>query len=111
MRPLAPPGFPCSWWRGWWRRSRDLFCRASEGGAAGAGAGAGAGAARGRAASAFLQQQIQAEDDPGIAQFMAITGQDKRISMRYLEMAAGSVDTAVSLFYDGEGEGGGGVWG
>ena len=67
-------------------------------------AGAGAG---GSAASA---ESGVTGDDPDVAQFMAITGQDSHTSTRYLEMAAGSVDTAVSLFYDGEGEGAG-VWG
>ena len=69
----------------------------------GAAAGAGAGG------SAVSAESRVTEDDPGIAQFMAITGQDSQTSARYLEMAAGSVDTAVSLFYDGGG--GAGTWG
>ena len=45
-------------------------------------------------------------NDEDIAQFMAITGQARSITVQYLEMAGGSVDTAVSLFYDGAGGGG-----
>lgn len=38
--------------------------------------------------------------DADCAQFMSITGEEQSVSASYLEMAGGSLDVAVSLFFD-----------